>query len=283
MFLKLTRWIVSLCALGLLPIATTARAETDAATAEWLMRKSGFWDQLAGLAPQVRAGFGAALARANPGEADSPEARRVKQLIDTAYGAPRLRATSRDALAQRVDAAQVPALQRWYDSELGQRVSALEARAASDARDPQEVLREGRVLADALTPQRRQLIDDFIAATRSADVMVSISVNTLMALQAGVGGVMPEAVGLEPNQMRAMLEAQRPEMLKNAAELSLAMYAKTYDSLPTADLASYVAFLQSREGRHFNDVGVEALDAALIEAATEFGREVARGRPQPAS
>jgi hypothetical protein len=73
-------------------------------------------------------------------------------------------------------------------------------------------------------------------------------------------------------ELRMQLEAQRPQMLKAFAVLSLAAFAKAYAPLPTDGLESYVAFIRSRPGRDFNTIGIEALDAALTEAAAEFGR-----------
>ncbi|KRC04082.1 hypothetical protein ASE11_03180 [Hydrogenophaga sp. Root209] len=69
-------------------------------------------------------------------------------------------------------------------------------------------------------------------------------------------------------------------MLKAFAALSLAGFAKAYATLPTDHLERYVAFVQSRPGHDFNAVGIEALDAALTEAAAELGRQLQGAKDQ---
>ncbi len=276
---RLMSW---LCVLCLLPVSFVARAETDTTMAELLMRQSGMWLQLGGMAPQVRAGFQATVAKAQ-GAVEPAATGRIVRVIDEAYAADRLRSTSRAVIAAQLDATHVPELRRWYESELGKRVSRMEEAAAADARDPQVVVQEGAALAAELSPERRALLEEFITVTHTAETMTMLSVNTLMAMNEGISAIAPEANVPPSNQLRAMLEAQRPQMLKGYAGMALAMYAKNYDTLPTADLQRYVGFLKSGAGQHFNHVSMAALDAALTKASTEFGRGVALLRPPAAS
>jgi hypothetical protein len=63
--------------------------------------------------------------------------------------------------------------------------------------------------------------------------------------------------------------------------LYLASFAKTYATLPDAQLRAYLGFLKSDAGRHFNAVAMGAFAAALADASAAFGRELPGKVKQP--
>ena len=92
--------------------------------------------------------------------------------------------------------------------------------------------------------------------------------------QRGASSVRPDGPAASAVELMSALESQRPQLLKAFAALSLASYAMAYETLPTADLAQYVAFLRSEAGQHLTDVGLKAMGASFVEASTEFGRRL---------
>lgn len=190
--MRIARWA------ALLLQAQVAGAQTNAATAETLMRQSGLWNQLAGVAPQVRAGLMASLAQARV----NPSASEVERM------------------------------------------------------------------------------NELVAVTRSAEAMVQLTIDTTLAAQSGARSAAPDVQGPSPNELRALLDAQKPQMLKAYEGLTLASSAKVYATLPTETLRQYVAFLKSDAGRHFNDVGMRALGAAMVDASAELGRRLPASKDQ---
>ena len=71
----MTRPLRALFIAGLLAAATLAHAEIDRPAAESLVRKSGLWEQLSGVAPQVEAGLQQAMDKADLEPADSEKVR----------------------------------------------------------------------------------------------------------------------------------------------------------------------------------------------------------------
>ena len=248
-----------------------AQAAIDASTAEALMRKSGTWEQLSSLGPQARAGLLAAVEQTEP-RPDAAEVGRLTRLIDRAYAADALRATSRALMAREIEARHVPALQRWFDTRLGQAISRMEEAASADDRMPEALIREGAALLAEASPARRALIEEQLRVTHTVELMTRMHISSVLAAQKGAASVAPKPGGPSEAELRAQLEAERPKIQEVFGMLALAGAAKMYDPLPTDDLEKYVAFLKSEAGQHFNDVGVRALEAALTEAATEFGR-----------
>src|SRR5688500_14221567 len=73
----------------ILTMGAGASAQTDAATAEALMRSSGLWKQLESVAPQMRVGLASAAPQGSP--LPAAEIERISRISDGAFAAPRLR------------------------------------------------------------------------------------------------------------------------------------------------------------------------------------------------
>jgi hypothetical protein len=191
-----------------------------------------------------------------------------------------LRSVSVALIAKKLDARYVPELQRWFDSSIGNTVTKLEEQASADPEDPQLQIQKGLALLEKLTPVRRQLLDDLVVATHVVEAMTQITINTSLAAFSGAASVAPQAPAMSASQLKAALEAQRPQMAQGFSVLALAGFAKAYDSLPTEHLQRYVAFLKSAAGKHFNALGIESLNAALMEAAADLGRRLPSTKDQ---
>lgn len=270
------RWIALLSALVLLP---AAQAQTDAATAESLMRRSGLWEQLAGIGPQARAGVLASVAQSGA-QPSAAELERLTRAADTAFDADRLRGTARGAIARGLEPQHLPALLRWYASPAGTSITRLEEASATDTREPPAVVQAGTLLLQRMPEERRLLLADMVEATKAPEAMVQLVIGTSLAAYRGAASVTPGTPGMSLSELRALLEAQRPQLLKAYAALALAGMAITYEPVATGELGAYLDFLKSDAGRHFSDLGNAAVDAAMVEASADFGRRLPGSRDQ---
>lgn len=251
----------------------SASAQIDKATAESLIRKSGLWEQLDSIAAQTEASLPQIFAQSGtkPG---AEELARLGRAIRESYSADRLRRVSVDLVAKKLNARHVAALQRWYDSPIGQTITGLEEKSSADPADPQAQMQQGVALLKNSPPARRRMLEELLKESRAAEAAVQVTINTSLAAYRGVASVSPNAPGMSAAELKAALEAQRPQMMQGFSAMILAGFARAYEQLPTESLQSYVTFLRSEAGSHFNALGIEALDAALTEAAAEFGRRV---------
>jgi hypothetical protein len=253
--------------------AAQGAAQADAATAERLLKKSGLWQQLDGLATQVHAGMKGALAQAGA-QPSAAEEQRLQQAVQDSYAVARLRASAQAVVQRELQPRHVAGLERWYDSALGKRITQIEEASAADTREPAVVMQQGQALLEAMPSTRRALINGIIEATKSAELLVDIISNTAVATHQGMASVLPQAPGQTAADLRAALAAQRPQMLENFTQYLMAAMAVTYSTVESPDLTRYAEFLRGESGRHFNDVAGRALDAALTEASTELGRRL---------
>jgi len=237
------------------------------------MRQSGMWLQLDGIAQQVRAGTLAAL----QGAATQPSASELARLtsaIDAAYATDRLRAVALSSMTGGIDARQVSALRRWFDSPLGRTVTQLEEASSGDTSEPAVLMQQGTALLEAMPAERRALLAELVQVSRSAEVVTGLMINTSLAAMRGLASVQPGTPPDAVEQLSAELEGQRPQLMQSFSALSLAGSAKVYQALPSADLSRYVDFLKSAAGQHFSDVTGRALEAAMVDASTDYGRRL---------
>jgi hypothetical protein len=256
---------------SLLICASPVWAGTDAPTAESLMRKSGMWEQLEQIAPQVRAGIVAGTGRSGRRSTEA-ESERLSRAIDHAYAAHRLRVACRAAISKNLDSTHVEALRRWYDSGSGRHISSLER--AQSTRDGQAALRRGTVLLEEMPASRRRALEELVVVSRSAELQTELTIGTALAVHHGAASVSPEAARPSLSEVKAMLEKQRHGMTRTFSALSLAAFAAAYASLSAAELDAYVEFLKSHAGRHYTSVTMRAFATAMLDAAAELGRAV---------
>lgn len=254
-----------------------ATAETDPGTAETLMRESGLWQQLNGVAPQVRAGLANALAQQGRGAA-ADEVEQLSNAAEAAYAPERLRTIALAVIAKGTNPKHVPTLRTWYRSPTGIAITKQEEAASNDPRDPSTIFQEGEALLAKLPESRRALLKKIVKITRSAEATTNVTINTAIAVQMGLASATPGALLPSPQDLRSVLEAQRPQMQEAFATMSLAVFAAMYAPLPDRALAKYVTFLSSAAGTHFTELGLRALDTALIDAAGELGRGIPAAR-----
>lgn len=268
-----------LAGLALFCGGTSALAQTDTTTAETLMRESGLWKQLEGIAPQTRAGLASAVLQINP-SASPTEVERVAGIADDAFAPARLRSVAQSVIAKRTRQGDVAALLAWYRSPTGRLLTKLEEEASSDSRDPAVAMQEDSALLASLPAARQAIVKELVQVTRAGEALTTIMINTTVAVQVGLASSMPNASAPPATEIRKSLEQQRPQMLGALGGVAAAAYARVYTTVADADLARYIAFLKSPAGKRFSDVGLHAFDAALVEGATELGRSIpeAKGR-----
>ena len=244
--------------------AGSAHAQISDTQAEQLMKLSGQWEQLALAATQMREGLLQGLA-AGPKPASAEVQQKVKQAAGPAFEADRLRGAARRAVAENTRLNQLPELMRWYESPTARSITQAEvddtARAEADI---QARTKRGMALVQAASPKRQQLLVRLVEVTRApragADIIISLGVQLPLAL----ARLVPPPQPIEEARLRATLEDQRAQLTQAFEIITLAGFAIAYQGLPDDALEAYAKFMATSAGEHFNDVGVAALEAAML-------------------
>lgn len=255
-----------------------AWAVVERPIAESLLRISGLWAQLADVAPQVRADAFRAFRRegATPTQA---EVDRLSQAIDSSYSAQRLRSACLGAASKNLTKTHVAALRRWYEGSPGSAITRLEV--ARSGQDQRALLERGAALLAAMPSSRRRVLEELVVATRMAEMQTELTIGTALAIAQGTR-VSSDPAAPSLRELKSTLDAQRHRLMRAAGAQSLAGLAGTYSSLPDADLDIYLNFLKSEAGRHFVDVAIHAVGAAMFSAAMDFGSALGQSKRSPA-
>lgn len=235
------------------------------------MHKSGVWEQLADVAPQLKA----SVARDPSGASlDAQDIERLEQLAEDAYAAPRLRETFLQVLAGQITAAQSARAIKWYDSPTGRHITALEAASSASVDDMNRVLAEGNNVLSHTSAKRQALLAQTVRATRAAEGQVTLQINTTVSIMQGVANVLPSTSASGADTLRQAMEAQRPQMVAAASGVMLSLFALTYQSASDRSLEQYLQFLSSRSGDAISVAMMDALDKALSAAGRRFGSSI---------
>ncbi len=274
-----TRLFRTIAVCWMLLAGTTGQAQTDAATAERLVRESGLWEQIGAMATAFPSAMmqGVEQARKRPSEAETA---RMRQRAEQAFAADRLQQRSTQVVADGMQPRHIARVLGWYASGAGQAVRTAEvATIAQQASVPPEVLtRLGNELWAQMPPARRQLLLDLIASMRVAEAMLQITENSMLAMQRGLALADPELPMPSAEQMRKGFQAQRPAMLKTFNEMAQSSMALTYQKVPDRVLKDYLTYCKSPAGRHFNDLGLQAFDQVFSASITSLMQSLAGTR-----
>lgn len=261
------------CSWALLGLHGGALSQVAKPVAEGLMRKSGLWEQLGAIAPQMEAAAGTAMSQSEA-KMSPDELKRLNQAFVTAYSPMHLRATALGVMASQLTPAHVAALEAWYSSPDGQAITQLEEASSTDASDFQSRVQAGAKVLASATADRQALLNRVAKVTRAAQASTDIIINTAVGIQEGLAKVLP--IGSRPaaKEFRAALEQQRPQMVKSFETATVALFAATYKGIDDEALGRYVRFLKSPAGLAYTEVSLRAMDRAFVEAAHDLGRSI---------
>lgn len=262
---------VALTCLVMVGLHGLVAAEVPEATAEALMRKSGVWAQLGGLAVQVKAGIAQS---ATSGKMSAEDVKRLEELAEDAFAAPRLRDAFLKEVSQHVTVAQGADALKWYDSPTGQLMTRLEETFSANFDDMRRVMGDGNKALGSASIRRQTLLTQVVQATRSAEGMVAMQINTTLAVLQGLSNVAPNPSAPSADELRRMLEARKPHMLAQSMGVALTLFAVTYQTASDKELEQYVKFLSSKSGSAISVAMNDALDKSLSAAAQRLGSSI---------
>lgn len=268
---------IALC--GVLLACATGQAQTDATTAERLVRESGLREQIGALATAMPSAFvqGVEQARKRPSEA---EIARLRQRAEQAFAADRLQQAATRVVADGAQPRHIPQVLAWYASSAGQAVRTAEVTTTAEhaSVQPEVLMRLGTELWSQMPAARRQLLLDLIASMRVAEAMLQITENSMIAMQRGLALADPEIPLPSAEQMRKGFVAQRPALLKTFNDMAQSSMALTYQKVPDRVLRDYLIYCKSPAGRHFNDLGLKAFDQAFSDSIESLMQSLAGTR-----
>lgn len=257
--------------LALLAGPGAAIAAIGADPAQELTRKSGLSVQLDSLGSQVRSGMSDALDK-NQASVTAAQRARMLDCAQSAFAADGLRAIAVDAVAGALEPGDVTPLLGWYDSPLGRKFAGAEEASANQVIAPQERLRRGAQALEAASPARKAALQAILTETHSVEIMADTLIGMAFAVQQGMASLDPAVDSAAIGNIRAGMEARRPQLVQHYAQISLPAYAFTYGKLEDDELSQYAEHLASASAKSFNDASARGVARALAAGSTNLER-----------
>ena len=270
------RWSAAWSMGLVLAIATPARADLPVDTAVQVLQAQGCWAQLGGVSESVQAYLLAAV-DADP-SANAAKRRQMAALslaLQKAFAPERLRQSVAKSVAKSLSAQDAADIRQWYAQEPGLTVVAMEGQAPT--RPPEAPL--------TLSPDRRDLLGDVLAARGLVEVQTEVLIQSLQAIHKGTVAFMPSAAKVSDKALKQRLEAQRGSLAQGLWQAALATSGVGYAPLSNAQLAQYRDFLRSPVGQRLVMVQRQAIERALRDAVDETALQLMAGATgqQPAT
>jgi len=189
------------------------------------------------------------------------------------FGPARLQEDIESALAQSLPVGEMKQAIAWLETDPGRRVTRAEE-LASDGMTHEAV--QAYVESTHRRPpseRRNRLIAELVAATTAVEGTVKLLESIALGIAVGMNATQPvqKRLGLAALQarLRSALPAER--LRQSVAEAMPGLYGFTYREISDADLAAYLAFNRSAQGKRYNDAMMAAFTDALTRASVRVG------------
>lgn len=167
---------------------------------------------------------------------------------------------------------------RFFDTELGRRILALEVEARRSLLDEAVEDAAKTRVEDMVAAQdpRMEALRKFADVNELIEANVSGALNANLAFFQGLAEVGPKTEDLTEEQMLADVWGQEPEIRAETEAWLFPYLALAYGSLSNEEFQSYIAFSETEAGQALNVALFAAFDAVFSSISRDLGRAAAQ-------
>lgn len=194
--------------------------------------------------------------------------------VDQIYGIDVMSQAVRSGLTAALEDEDLPAIQDFFDGELGQEIIALEVSARQALMDEavEEASKEAAALALIDDTPRAQLVTEFVEINDLVETNVVGAMNANYAFYLGLmeGGGLPDS--LSQDEILRDVWSQEDEIRQNTSEWVYSYLMMAYQPLSDEDLQAYIAFSKTDAGEDINAALFAAFDGLFEDISRALGR-----------
>lgn len=252
-------------------LAGAAQAQDAAKLAQRLVERSGLAVQLQSLPKN----FGEQMA-ALRGNVPDELLLALTEAGREAYRPQAMAQEIADTLAETLKPEEMQRALAWLEEGVGRRVTLAEERASGSMNEQSLQRYAEQTKAKPPGAQRQKLIQDMIEVTNGLEFGARLMEGMALGVAIGMDSTQPVQNRAGAALLRKQLEAAMPkEQVKAQLRAAMpSMMGYTYREVSDADLAAYVAFLRSADGKRANDAITEAFTQAMVSASVRLGQFV---------
>lgn len=201
-------------------------------------------------------------------------------VVELIYDGPTMQARFQDAFAKQLAGHEkdVPAIQRFFGAELGQRILTLEVEARRSLMDPAvEDAAKARVEAMmAETAPRLAALETFSETNDLIEMNVMGALNSNLAFFQGMAEVGTIDQDMSQQDMLMDVWGQEPDIRAETESWVYPYLALAYGPLTDAELEAYIDFSKTGPGQVLNAALFAAFDTIFNAISRDLGRAAAK-------
>ncbi|WP_299126270.1 DUF2059 domain-containing protein [uncultured Alcanivorax sp.] len=230
---------------------------------------SGLKTQVSSFPGQVKAGV---LQAASPGGIGEAQVSNILESVDNTIMPAVILREIRSSLAASLNDEETATLLKWYESDVGRRVTTAEE-AASTPEAYEEMMQNAQMLTE--NDRRVQMamrIDELVGATKMGmEMQDSTSVAIYSAMMAAMAPGQPVDIEAYEKEM----EKIEPQIREQVQSLVMVSFLYTYQSISDDDMKKYEIFLSRPTSKKFNDSALSGMARGFDEVVNDLAGELA--------
>lgn len=169
---------------------------------------------------------------------------------------------------------QLEAVQGWYETPVGRKISAAEIAASEPSAWQQIQARAPGLNSKYKGTRKAEMFDRFDRASRATES----AVDTTIAVQLGLATAMAAFSSDSENydQLRQRIEGQRSMLTGVVGQQVYDSYLYTYENIGAQEMDLYLGFLESPAGAAFSKVVTNSIQQAITDPIESIGKQMSR-------
>lgn len=268
--------LLSIAVLTAALLTPLANAAPSAADIKKLVDVTGISEQLGSLNDMLKSGMADGLsAKQGEKQMSAEEQAALVGTVDAVNLSQLITGHMESALKQQTSDKEYTALMKWYESDLGKKISAAEVEASSQAAMQDMMQKAAELMGNQSRLQTAERIDQL---TNTSNAVVNMQMNMSKAMIEGMSALAQDEAIKQAmtQQFEQQMQAVRPQMEAQTKQMVLISFVYTYRNFSDADIKQYEEFLSSPAAQEFTKGSLSALNSGFTEASGIWAKELVK-------
>lgn len=245
-------------------------ASTKVNSLDRLLRLSGLTKQVGEYPGLVKAGF--IQGAQQGGSIPDTEISLILGSADRAILPSTILSEIRDSLKFSLSDEDIEILLKWYESDIGKRITAAEEEASTPEAYQQMMNSAQKLLENTKRVEMAARLDELLGAT---DMAMRIQEFSGLAVYSAIMTAMAPNQELNLDAFESQMAAMEPQMRENIQQLVLVSFVYSYQQIDDDSLAKYEAFLNRPVTKNFNDSTIKGLSRGFEKVVSSWASDIA--------
>lgn len=178
----------------------------------------------------------------------------------------------RMSLEKSLSGDDIETLLEWYESDIGQRITAAEEKASTPAAYQRMINSAQQLLANTDRVKVAKRLDELLGAT---DITMKMQKYSGIAVYSAIMTAMAPDQELNLDAYESQMAEVEPQMRENIRQLVIISFVYSYQDIDDDNLSIYEDFLNRSLTRKFNDSAIKGLSRGFEKVVSSWASDLA--------